>query len=731
MITCAYCNQELAVDENFAGDSILCANCGNATSIAPDTARTGKPSVSRPQPANQSSSTPQQAYRQALLNSLSPPQGPDELGRLGTYRILQILGVGGMGVVFRAEDTQLKRPVALKTMLPELAADASAKKRFLREAQAAGSIKHNHIVTIFQVSEENGIPFLAMEFLEGESLEDRLNRGGEVAVIEATANTLAGKRPASKGAGGQPLPLAEILRIARQIADGLAAAHERGLIHRDIKPLNIWLESTSEAPNLSTPRGEVLRTPRVGSTRSLPCVKILDFGLARIASEKTQLTEKGDVLGTLAYMAPEQLAGGKVDHRCDLFSLGCTLYRMSTGKLPSALALKSPTPPKDLNPEIPPALSDLVLQLLARDPADRPQTAHEVWERLGTMQTASSEINLPPEPTPLVPKPSAPWAPQTPAPRRRSLLPFVFLALPILIAVALAIAFQQGLFTPAKVDDPNKNIVSNAKPPPSEEPQKNGATIIPPQNNIPPNPNPVEPKKGNGSIKPVVGEKPIEPDHVLKKILERVRAENGSDNVRFLRFFSLHHLLASGVGPAEIAKQRQAFEQALNLLSRKKGLVAPESIDDPDNTIFAVDIRNLGWDERPLQHSEDKKPAELNYFDLILLEYPYGIWSEKSRVFGNLIDDFLVSAKQIRPIVYLRADWLVSVVTSPALGKGISEEKLPEPLGEVLLAIWSPLNMREIAAELDVPMEEARKAAAEMKIAGRRQDFPRRLGTFL
>src|SRR5262249_5905800 len=169
------------------------------------------------EPASQAAVTRREPIEQDLCAFLAPSQAADELGRLGPYRVLEVLGSGGMGVVFRAEDPQLRRQVALKAMLPALAANKSARQRFLREARAAASIKHEHIVTIYQVSEDRGVPFLAMEFLEGESLDDRAKRMGQ-------------------------LPLAEALRIGREIASGLEAAHEHGLIHRDIKPANIWLE---------------------------------------------------------------------------------------------------------------------------------------------------------------------------------------------------------------------------------------------------------------------------------------------------------------------------------------------------------------------------------------------------------------------------------------------------------------------------------------------------------
>jgi hypothetical protein len=252
-----------------------------------------------------------------------------------------------LGVVFRAEAPQHKRPVALKAMLPTLAVSDSARQRFLREAQAAAAIKHDHIVTIYQVGEDRGVPFLAMEFLKGEALDERLRRLGQ-------------------------LPPAEVLRIGREIADGLAAAHEQGLIHRDIKPANVWLEGE---------RGRV---------------KILDFGLARAASDESQLTQQGAIIGTPAYMSPEQAASQTVDARSDLFSLGCVLYRLCTVQPPfqgkdviatlMAVATEQPPPPADLDPDVPPALSELVMQLLAKDPGDRPRSARAVVKRIEAIE---------------------------------------------------------------------------------------------------------------------------------------------------------------------------------------------------------------------------------------------------------------------------------------------------------------------------------------------------------
>jgi len=274
---------------------------------------------------------------------LAPPERPDEIGRLGPYRILAVLAQGGMGVVFRAHDLALDRLVALKAMLPSMAAVPNARERFLREARAATALKHPHVVTIFQVGEDRGVPFLAMEFLEGEPLDARLRREGR-------------------------LPLAEVLRIGRQTALALAAAHAGGLVHRDIKPANLWLEG---------PTGHV---------------KVLDFGLARAPADQAHLTQAGMIVGTPAYMAPEQAEGKPVEPCCDLFSLGCVLSQMRIGRLPfpgesdiavlRALALRELPPVSELRPDAPRELSALVARLLAKNPEHRPASAQEVAETL-------------------------------------------------------------------------------------------------------------------------------------------------------------------------------------------------------------------------------------------------------------------------------------------------------------------------------------------------------------
>ncbi len=272
---------------------------------------------------------------------------------------MKLLGAGGMGVVLHAEDLVLKRAVALKVMRSALAKSEDARQRFLREARAIAAIEHRHIVPIYQVGEDRGVPYLAMPFLKGESLEQRLQRERQLSVADSVC-------------------------IGRQIAEGLAAAHKNELIHRDIKPGNIWLEAQDDP-----------RQPRDG-------VKILDFGLARAAAgDDVHLTKTGTILGTPAYMAPEQARGVKVDSRCDLFSLGAVLYRMLTGTLPfkgtdtmsqlMSLAEDTPRPVRELNAAVPPSLADLVMRLLAKDPMQRPASGRVVADALAALEESSPQ----------------------------------------------------------------------------------------------------------------------------------------------------------------------------------------------------------------------------------------------------------------------------------------------------------------------------------------------------
>lgn len=277
------------------------------------------------------------------LSFLAPPLGPDEIGWLAHYRILRILGEGGMGIVLCAEDTQLKRSVALKVIKAEYNREQETRQRFLREARAMAQVKSDHVVTIYQVGQDNEACFIAMELLEGEPLNSLLDRETK-------------------------LTMSETVRIGREVAHALAAAHAKGLIHRDIKPENVWLEA---------PVGRA---------------KLLDFGLARAHTANVKLTSSGIIIGTPAYMAPEQARAEPLDERSDLFSLGSLLYELSTGLPPFAgesvtailIALISddPVPPSQHNPLVPPELDELILHLLAKKREDRPSSALAVIKRL-------------------------------------------------------------------------------------------------------------------------------------------------------------------------------------------------------------------------------------------------------------------------------------------------------------------------------------------------------------
>jgi len=307
---------------------------------------------------------------------LKPPQSPDEIGRLGSYRVLKVLGHGGMGMVFLAEDPRLKRTVALKVMLPEIAKKESARERFLREARAAAAIEHDHIITIYQVDEDRGVPFLAMPLLKGMSLENYLRKKGK-----SDPDATAGESVAN-ASGSAGLTLGQILKLGREIAKGLAAAHERGLIHRDIKPANIWLDATAGGR-----------------------VKILDFGLARSPETDATITQSGMIVGTPAYMAPEQATGQKVDGRVDLFSLGVVLFRLCSGRLPwhgdtamatlMAVATEEAPALAQLKPDLPPALTDLVTRLLAKKPHERPKSAKAVVEAIVTIEKQLAAEKVP------------------------------------------------------------------------------------------------------------------------------------------------------------------------------------------------------------------------------------------------------------------------------------------------------------------------------------------------
>ena len=279
------------------------------------------------------------------LGFLSAPSHPELLGRIGRYEVERLIGAGGMGIVLKGFDTELHRVVAIKVLAPHLSNSGAARRRFAREAQAAAAVVHENVIPIHNVETRDKLPYLVMQYVPGESVQTRVDQDG-------------------------PLSVEETLRIGAQIADGLAAAHQQGLIHRDVKPANILLE------------------------QSVDRVLISDFGLAR-AVDDASLTRSGIVAGTPHYMSPEQARGAGIDCRSDMFGLGSVLYFMCTGHPPfradGAMAVlhrichDRQRPVFHVNHCVPLELSCLIDRLLEKEPDRRPATAEEVSGALATL----------------------------------------------------------------------------------------------------------------------------------------------------------------------------------------------------------------------------------------------------------------------------------------------------------------------------------------------------------
>src|ERR1700681_3109796 len=287
--------------------------------------------------------------------------------RLGPYEILSNIGAGGMGEVYRATDTRLDRIVAIKVLPPHLADSSELKERFEREARTIASLNHPHICTLYDIGHQDGTDYLVMEYLEGETLEQRLRKG--------------------------PLPLEQVLQYAIEIADALDKAHRKGVTHRDLKPGNIMLTKAG--------------------------TKLLDFGLAKLRQDAAPatplsqlptanepLTAQGSIVGTLQYMAPEQLEGKEVDARTDIFAFGAVVYEMVTGRrafegksqasVISAILSSDPPPMSSLQPMTPPALDRVVKRCLAKETDERWQSANDLANELKWIAEGGSQGTLVP-----------------------------------------------------------------------------------------------------------------------------------------------------------------------------------------------------------------------------------------------------------------------------------------------------------------------------------------------
>ena len=356
-----------------------------------------------------------------------PAIRPDERRRaprrLGKYLIESRIGEGGMGIVWKGLDPDLGRAVAIKVLGPHLAHSHTARQRFQREARAAAAINHPHVLTIHAVEEHDQIPFLVMEYVSGGSLRDYVSARGTLNPVQA-------------------------IQLGCQIAQGLAAAHAQGVIHRDVKPGNVMLDE--------------------GGVR----VRIADFGLARVTFDNNELTSHDHTVGTPAYMAPEQLRGDRIDARADLFSLGCVMHYMLVGYSPFQGRSQGETihkilgdsfrPLENLDPAVPPALTELVERLLRKDPEERYQSAAEV---AAVLERFLLQLNQAPtdEIAEILARRSAPAVPTRRDSRRRFVAVAGALAAILAVVALLVVVFNGGPVTQTQ---------SNVSPlPPGSDPQ--------------------------------------------------------------------------------------------------------------------------------------------------------------------------------------------------------------------------------------------------------------------
>jgi serine/threonine-protein kinase len=773
-----------------------------------------------------------------------PPEAGPSWPTLPGYEILGELGRGAMGVVYRARHLALKRTVALKMILAGAHAGPDQLARFRTEAETVARVQHAGIVNIFDIGEHQGLPYLALEYVEGGSLAQRLQ--------------------------GSPQPARQAAEMMARLAEAVHHAHQRGVLHRDLKPANVLLSADG--------------TP-----------KITDFGLAKQLDAAAGQTASGAILGTPSYMAPEQ-AGGKgrqIGPAADVWGLGAILYELLTGRPPFRAETPLDTllqvmsdqvvPPTHLRPDCPRDLEAVCLKCLQKQPQQRYASAAALEEDLLSF-LAGKPVQAPQRPD---------RGSKRRGPRRRLVVRVVAISALSLAAVALvavlvpprrenvlqgpspqqvrmpagevgrnpppeaAAAFEvvrkQGELAARSQDvlrnqcfschgenprvrgdlrildhalllDKKRKIVVPGSPDDSELIQQVESGAMPPGRRLKVSPadrtvlrdwvaagapafpggapvRSVAPPRDSaetaarvkevlrthclechGGSKPTAGVKildrdllvrkekviprrpeesllfqvitakddsvmpppgqprlaaeeveairqwitegaaalppdesaPVEKDkdptlkavvgvdYVLKKILEDVNSLPVGDR-QFVRYFSINHLLTGGATRPELDLQRDALAKALNHLSWEPKPARVRVVDRPAGTVFALDLREVGWNRKPFTRVEDGKvrPSDLNLFDLVLLEYPYGTLYTGSATFDRLAAVYLLPAGLARPVPYVRADWFVSVATQP-------------PLYEDLLQL--PFNLNELETRLevnsadDVANREARRA---------------------